>query len=143
MGKTEPNDALRQVITELEAFARGEVPLAHYVESVVPVQLATKSWRVGYPEYQPAMDRLWAALSSAGMSAVTSAAYNEWLSLNKEPLATPGEVDQLGLPELLLRLFSIRRAERFCDGHWVEVLERGMFLAYAERLSRLIRDPAS
>jgi hypothetical protein len=36
--------------------------------------------------------------------------------------------------ELLLRLFSIRRHERFCDGHWTGALTLGFLLAFARRL---------
>ena len=137
LAETDANNPLQQAILELEAFARGGLPLSHYVKNVPPVQLAEKSWRVGYPDYQVGMDRLWTALNDAGLSTVTSPAYNSWLAQNKEPLTTPQEIDELGREELLLRLFSIRRAERFCDGYWTAVLERGLFLAYALRLSKL------
>ena len=35
---------------------------------------------------------------------------------------------------MLLHLFSIRRNERFCDGHWTSALTRGFLLAFAQRL---------
>lgn len=142
MAETNLNDPLRQAIAKLEAFARGDLPLSHYVKNVAPVRLADKSWRVGYPDYQPGMDRLWTALFDAGLSTVTPPAYNAWLARNEKPLTKVREIEALGREELLLRLFAIRRAERFCDGYWTGELEQGLFLAYALRLSKLAA-PAS
>lgn len=129
-----PREALSEAVAELEAFGRGALPLEHYVVNVLPVQTGEKSWIAGYPDYQPAMDRLWAALSAAGLGEVTPDAYNRWLAEAHPPLETPDEVAALGREELLLRLFSIRRLERFCDGHWTGALTRGFLLAFARRL---------
>jgi hypothetical protein len=129
---------LLEAVAELEAFSRGELPLAHYVENVAPVQLAEKSWRLGYPAYQAGMDRLWAALFEAGLSSVTPAAYNDWLARNEAPAASAAEIARLGREELLLRLFAVRRGERFCDGYWTGLLEAGLLLAYARRLAELM-----
>lgn len=131
------SEALAAAIGELEAFAQGALPLDHYVVNVAPVRTGEKSWINGYPDYRPAMDRLWAALTAAGMNEVTPDAYNGWLARAAPPLETPERVAALGREELLLRLFTIRRHERFCDGHWTAALERGFLLAFARRLAAL------
>ena len=129
-----PREALSEAVSELEAFERGALPLEHYVIHVLPVRTGEKSWIAGYPDYQPAMDRLWAALFAAGLGEVTPDAYNLWLAGEHPPLETPDEVAALDREEMLLRLFSIRRLERFCDGHWTSALTLGFLLAFARRL---------
>ena len=131
--------ALREATAELEAFARGDLPLEHYVVVVPPVRTGEKSWTMGYPEYRPAMDRMWAAFFAAGLSEVTADAYNGWIARQAPPLQSPDEVASLDREELLLRLFFTRRHERFSDGHWTSALELGYFLAFARRLLELDR----
>ena len=91
----------------------------------------------GYPDYGPPMAQLWEALGGAGLSEVSYAAYDDWLTRKPPPLATCAEVETLGREALLLHLFRIERDERFCDGHWVPMLDQGMLLAFARRLRAL------
>ena len=125
---TDANDLLQDAIMELEAFARGDLPISHYVKNDTPLGL-------GYTNYQAGMDRLWTALEGAGLSTVTPTAYNAWRAQADEAIESLQEIRDVGREELLLRLSWIQRAERFSDGYWADVLERGMFLAYARRLA--------
>jgi hypothetical protein len=127
---------LREAVAELEAFERGELGLDHYAIMVPPEQLPNGSWTVGWPDYRPAMDRLWAAFWAADAMA-TPEAYLEWLARKEPPLQQPEEAATLPRDELVGRLFAIRRGERFCDGHWLSALELGFFLAFARRLLAL------
>ena len=134
--------ALAQLVEELEALSRGERPLELYVRNVAPERLADGSWRTGYPDYQPAMDNLWAVLHEAGLGAVTPQDYNAWLAKGEPPLERLEQVEALDREELLLRLFVIRRHERFSDGHWSRMLEQGVLHAFASRLLALNRRSA-
>ena len=134
---TDANDLLQDAIMELEAFARGDLFISHYVKDEPPLRLADKSWRLGYPNYHAGMDRLWTALEGAGLSTVTPTAYNAWRAQADEAIESLQEIGDVGREELLLRLSWIQRAERFSDGYWADVLERGMFLAYARRLAKI------
>ncbi|TCJ41291.1 DUF6508 domain-containing protein [Parafrankia sp. BMG5.11] len=136
MVEIDASDLLPHAILELEAFARGDLPISHYVKDVPSVRLADKSWQVGYPNYQAGMDRLWVALNHAGLSTVTRTAYEAWTARDKDS-PTLQEVGDLSREELLFGLFSIKRAERFSEGYWTVVLERGLFLAYAQRLAKI------
>ncbi len=137
MVEADAKDLLQHAIVELEALARGDLSLSHYVKDVPSVCSAEKVWKLGYPNYQAGMDRLWVALNGAGLSTVTPTAYNAWRAQADEAIEFLQEIGDLGREELLLRLFLIRSAERFCDGHWTYVLERGEFLAYAQRLAEV------
>ena len=133
-------DALREAVAELEAFERGALPLDHYVVHVLPVRTGEKTSIAGYPDYQPAMDRLWAALTAAGLGELKPGDYSRWLAEEHPPLEHPDEVAALAREELLLRLFSILRLERFCDGHWTGALMQGFLLAFARRLLEMGSD---
>lgn len=129
--------ALREAVAELEAFERGDLGIEHYAVMVPSERLEDGSWRVGWPDYQPAMERLWSAFWAAGAMA-SPEAYTDWLARNERPLQRPEEVASLSRDELIVRLFAIRRGERFGDGHWISALERGYFLAFARRLLALV-----
>ncbi len=137
MAEIDAKDLLQRAIAELEAFARGDLPISHYVKDVPPVCSAEKVWTLGYPNYQAGMDRLWAALNGAGMSTVTPTAYNAWRAQANEAIKSLQEIGGLNREELLLRLSWIQRAERFSDGYWTFLLKRGLFLAYAQRLAKI------
>lgn len=124
---------LEKAVEELAAFADGRLPREHFVTTVRPAGGEGTTF-LGYPDYRPAMDALWDAFFRAGLNEVTPETYNAYLATEEEPLAEPGAISRLGREELLVRLFAIRRAERFCDGYWTSQLERGLLLAYARRL---------
>ena len=132
---TDANDLLQDAIMELEAFARGDLPISDYVKDVPPVRSADKTWGLGYQGYRAGMDCRWTALEGAGLSTVTPTAYNAWRAQADEAIESLQEIRDVGREELLLRLSWIQRAERFSDGYWADVLERGMVLAYARRLA--------
>ena len=137
MVETDANDLLQHAIVELEAFARGDLPISHYMKDVPPVRSAENIWQVGYPDYQAGMDRLWVALTHAGLSTVTPTAYDAWRAQSDEAIDSLHEIGDASREELLLRLSWIQRAERFSDGYWTGLLERGLFLAYAHRLAKI------
>lgn len=131
-------EPLEAAVAELEAFARGELPRGHFVVDVPGWKGPEGHWHPGYPDYRPGMDELWAALVGAGLGGVTAEAYNAWLATKRPPLETADQVAAIDdRDELLVRLLAIRRAERFCDGYWTSVLERGLMLSYARRLREL------
>ena len=134
MVETDANDLLQHAIVELEAFARGDLPISHYVKDV---RLADKSWPASYPDYQAGMDRLWVALTHAGLLTITPTAYYAWRAQSDEAIDSLHEIGDASREELLLRLSWIQRAERFSDGYWTGLLERGLFLAYAHRLAKI------
>ncbi len=134
MVETDANDLLQHAIVELEALARGDLPISHYVKDVPSVCSAENVWTLGYPNYQAGMDRLWGALNGAGLSTITPTAYNAWRAQADEAINSLQEIGDHGRQELLLRLSWIQRAERFSDGYWTSLLERGLFLAYCSGL---------
>lgn len=136
MNEPSPRLRLEAAVEDLEAFADGKLPRDHFVVTIWPEGPGDGA-RIGYPDYRPAMDRVWDALFAAGLSGVTPDAYNAWLATKAEPLSDHEAIARLRREELLVRLFAIRRAERFCDGYWTSQLEKGLLLAYARRLLEL------
>lgn len=85
-----------------------------------------------YPEYDPAVERFFGAVSEGG-----------WLDTGYDPerawalIKEPGRMAAADLAEVRQMLTFCVRGERFSDGHWAEMIETGVIRALLERLQQL------
>lgn len=126
---------LRQAMTDLEGLGAGRVSPCAYHRIVAPGCAADGCLSFAYHAYGPAMDQLWAAFTAAGFEA-TPADYTDWLRRTGNA-HDPARIAQMDRDDLMMLLLAIRRGERFAEGHWAAMLDRGVFLAIGRRLLEL------
>jgi hypothetical protein len=83
-----------------------------------------------YPEYHPAVNQFFALLGQPC-----------WLDYDYKPeeaTRTLEQIEILSLPEIRSLLTFCLRGERFSDGHWEEMIEKGYIRRILERLIALV-----
>jgi hypothetical protein len=90
------------------------------------------TWTAPYPEYAEVTERFFALLRRPC-----------WLDASYKPEAAaamirePGGIGRATMAEIRQLLTSCLRGERFSDGHWAEMIEKGVIRAILERLRQL------
>jgi len=130
------NEALGQIIAELEALQAGALSPDFYYRWIQPSPLVDGTFINGYCAYTEAMERLWTLFAAAGCD-FRPADYVAWLDRQESPY-DPASIAEMGRPDLAMLLLAIRRGERFCDGQWPAMLGQGVFLAIARRMLALM-----
>jgi hypothetical protein len=123
-------------LKEIEALAAYLPRL--YAEGFSPV----KQWNGGkqkdgtftlpYPDYDPLVEEFYRAISGGG-----------WLDTGYDPsqayqmIQDENLIKTASLPQIRTMLTYCVRGERFSDGHWAEMIEKGYIRRILERLSEL------
>jgi len=90
------------------------------------------TWTVPYPEYAEATERFFALIRQPC-----------WLDPSYKPEAAaaliqePGRIGRASIVELRQLLTSCLRGERFGEGHWASMIEKGVIRELLERLRQL------
>ena len=94
-------------------------------------KLKDGSFTLPYPRYDPLVEEFFRAVSS------------RWLDYEYDPesayqmLKDEGRVKSASLPEIKTMLTFCVRGERFSDGHWGEMIEKGYVRRILERLNAI------
>ena len=94
-------------------------------------KLKDGSFTLPYPRYDPLVEEFFRAVSS------------RWLDYEYDPerayqmLKDEGRVESASLPEIKAMLTFCVRGERFSDGHWGEMIEKGYVRRILERLNAI------
>jgi hypothetical protein len=116
--------AFDEALADLEALAAGSLPMSEFV-----------TWPGSYPEYTSRFDRLWPALAEAGFDPGAVLDYMAWAA--GRDLESAEAIAAMSAEDLGPMVVAMRRAERFGDGVWASLLERGLFLAVFRRARAL------
>jgi hypothetical protein len=119
---------LRAALAELEA--RPVADPDPYVE------WDTGPGHLPWATYLPPMDRLWEVLFAAAPVPDDAKDYVAWIDRHPDA-ADPAVIAAFDYEDLAMFVFAIRRRERFSEGLWEEMLDRGIFAAVLARLIAL------
>lgn len=116
--------AFAEALADLEALAAGSVPQSEFV-----------TWTGPYPSYTARFERLWPALAEAGFDSGDVLDYVAWRA--GRDIESAEAIAAMSADDLRHMAVAMRRAERFGDGIWASLLERGIFLAVFRRARAL------
>jgi hypothetical protein len=94
------------------------------------------SFTVPYPNYNPVVEEFFRTVSSEG-----------WLDYEYNPeqayqmLKDENLIKTASLPQIRTMLTFCVRGERFSDGHWGEMIEKGYIRRLLERLNEIKSEP--
>ena len=110
-------------------YAEGFSPVDHWYASE---KLKDGSYTLPYPKYNPLVEEFFRHVSSDG-----------WLDYEYNPgqayqmLQDEGLIKTASLPQIQTMLTFCVRGERFSDGHWEEMIEKGYIRQLLERLNEI------
>jgi hypothetical protein len=87
-----------------------------------------------YPDYDPLVEEFYRAISAGG-----------WLDPGYNPdqayqmIGDENQIKVASLPEIKTMLTYCMRGERFSDGHWAEMIEKGYIRRILERLNQVAK----
>ena len=116
--------AFDEAFADLEALAAGSLAKTEFV-----------TWPSPYPDYSARLDRLWPALAEAGFDSGAVLDYRAWAA--GRDIESAEAVAAMSADDLCHMVVAMRRAERFGDGAWASLLDRGLFLAVFRRARAL------
>ncbi len=116
--------AFDEALADLEALAAGSLAKTDFV-----------TWPGPYPSYTARFDRLWPALAEAGFDPGAVLDYMAWRA--GRDIDSAEAIAAMSADDLRHMVVAMRRAERFGDGIWASLLERGIFLAVFRRAQSL------
>jgi len=130
---TRPSEAL----ADLEALAAGALPLTAMVRWTEGERDEDGTLTLPHPQYAARFDRIWAALAEAGFDPGARLDHIAWRDRFAGDPDDPATIAAMATDDLRHLAVRARRGERFCDGWWAGLLERGVLLAMLRRAEAL------
>lgn len=136
MKKTRPPalDEMESLIAYLpRLYAEGFVPIASWSGGE---KQKDGSFTISYPNYNPVVEEFFRLVSSQG-----------WLDYEYNPeqayqmLKDDKAIRTASLAQIRTMLTFCVRGERFSDGHWGEMIEKGYIRRLLERLNEIKSEP--